>query len=245
MAWLARLLTTWRGGDAAAASALQQLQHQLRRQTDADTRRRADAARTAHDLRQPLAAAQMQAERLVGRLQPSADAAQLLPIVRELQQSLDALARGLDEAFDAPAPAPDAPSGAAATPDGALHGALVALVDDDDTVRAGLQAVLAQAGAFVVAAPGRAELLVQLQDADRMPDLIVTDWRLPAGDDGRVVIEALRRRCYGRDVPALVLTADAPAAAAGLAGLPAVQVLRKPVAGAALLARLEGMMAAA
>jgi CheY-like chemotaxis protein len=199
-----------------------------------------DRRRVAHDLRQPLAAAEMHAHLLAGRLAALGLAADD-PAREHLQAvsgQLRALALALDQAFaDAPA-ATGAASDGPPPAGGALDGALVALVEDDDAVRLALHTVLLQAGAFVVAAANGPAVLAQLADADRMPDLILTDWRLDAGGDGRAVIEALRRRCFGRTLPAFVLTAFEREATPALAGMARVQVLRKPVATAALLAHL-------
>jgi len=120
----------------------------------------------------------------------------------------------------------------------ALDGAMIVVVEDDAGVREGLAEVLKLAGAFVVGAPSLAGLLQRLDGADRLPDLILTDWRLPQQTSGRDVVVALRQRCFGRELPAFVITADDQAAEQGLAGLKAVEVIRKPVGRKALLTRL-------
>jgi CheY-like chemotaxis protein len=198
-----------------------------------------DRRRVAHELRQPLAAAEMHMHLLAGRLaalglaadDPAREHAQVVA------EQLRALALALDQAFD------EATSdGAASAIDGPLHGALIALVEDDDAVRLALQTVLQQAGAYVLAAASGPAALAQLAEADRMPDLILTDWRLESGGDGRAVIEALRQRCFGRTLPAFVLTAFEREAASTLAGVARVQVLRKPVATTTLLAQLAAAL---
>jgi CheY-like chemotaxis protein len=199
-----------------------------------------DRRRVAHELRQPLAAAEMHMHLLAGRLaalglaadDPAREHAQVVG------EQLRALALALDQAFDEAAPE----TSRAATDESPLQGALIALVEDDDAVRLALQTVLQQAGAYVMAAASGPAALAQLADADRMPDLILTDWRLESGGDGRAVIEALRQRCFGRTLPAFVLTAFERDAASALAGVARVQVLRKPVATTTLLAQLAAAL---
>ena len=199
-----------------------------------------DRRRVVHDLRQPLAAAEMHAHLLAGRLAALGLAADdpAREHLKAVSDQLRALALALDQFFDEAVADSAAPQPAG----GALDGALIALVEDDDAVRLALQTVLQQAGAFVVAAASGPAALALLADADRMPDLILTDWRLGAGGDGREVIEALRRRCFGRTLPAFVLTAFERDATPALAGMARVQVLRKPVATATLLAQLAAAM---
>jgi CheY-like chemotaxis protein len=192
-------------------------------------------ARHAHDLRQPLAAATLQAELLASRL--TGDDAALVHL-QLLREQLRLLAEGIDHVFggtfgDTSPPAPVAPLRR-----GALAGAMVVVVDDDDAVRLGLETVLADAGAFVLAAASLAQARARLQGADRQPDLILTDWRFPGAETGAAVIHTLRSLAFGRELPAFVLTADLSGTAPAMAGLTRVELLRKPVSGAALVARL-------
>ena len=197
-----------------------------------------DTRHAAHQLRQPLAAAEMHADLLATRLRsvglaPDDPAFDLLHTVLE---QLRALAGTIDQVFDGTAAAPVSDTGAAENRP--LHGAMVALVEDDAAVRAGLEAVLVQAGAFVQAAASLPALLALLQIADRMPDLLLTDWRLPQGHSGRDVVLALRRQCAGRELHAFVLTADEHGARRGLLGMDQVTVLCKPVTASALVTSL-------
>ena len=175
----------------------------------------------------------MQAELLAARLGNDPVARAQLQLLRE---QLKLLAEGIDKAFGEATPVE--PARASATPRGALQGAMVAVVDDDDAVRMGLEAVLADAGAFVVAAAGLDEAHALLRDAERLPDLILTDWRFPGGESGADVIALLRRLAFGRELPAVVLTADLSGTAPAMAGLARAELMRKPVSGAALVARL-------
>ncbi|MBX3635282.1 MAG: hybrid sensor histidine kinase/response regulator, partial [Rubrivivax sp.] len=119
-----------------------------------------------------------------------------------------------------------------------LDGAMVLVVEDDAGLRAGLAEVLRSAGAFVAEAGTLAQALQWLASADRRPDLLLTDWRLPQQADGRQVVAEVRRLCGGRELPAFVLTADQLAAEDALRGVPLAEVIRKPVGRKALLTRL-------
>lgn len=120
-----------------------------------------------------------------------------------------------------------------------LEGALIALVEDDQLQRSALTEVLQLAGAFVRAAASLPELHEQLDQTIRYPDVILTDFRLPGNATGRDVIEAVRRRCNGREIPALVLTADRTAAEAATRDLASVEVLPKPIDRKTLLQRVS------
>jgi signal transduction histidine kinase/FixJ family two-component response regulator len=126
-----------------------------------------------------------------------------------------------------------------------LEGALVAVVEDDDSLRGGLVEVLKRAGAFVMPAGTLEAITAELAAADRFPDIILTDYRLPGGATGEAVIETIRRACGGREVPAIVLTADHRTAEQVLARLANVEVVRKPVDRKALLLRLSSHYASA
>jgi len=119
-----------------------------------------------------------------------------------------------------------------------LDGALVLVVEDDAGVRAGLAEVLRTAGAFVAEAGSLAEAERRLAEGDRPPDLVLTDWRLPQGASGLQVIEAARLATRAPALPCIVITADHLAAEAALQGLPALEVMRKPLGRKSLLTRL-------
>jgi signal transduction histidine kinase/CheY-like chemotaxis protein len=110
-----------------------------------------------------------------------------------------------------------------------LAGAMIAVVEDDALQRAALVDILRLAGAFVKAAGSLSGLHSQLDETVRYPDVILTDYRLPEGATGATVITAVRQRCNGRDIPALILTADDIAAADATRELPATEVIRKPI----------------
>ncbi len=85
-------------------------------------------------------------------------------------------------------------------------GALVLLVEDDAVIRMALVLMLEGWGYRVADAGSVAEALVQL-DEGLAPDIVLTDYRLPEGDTGLMLMDTVRRR-LGRDVPGVLLTGD-------------------------------------
>ena len=83
----------------------------------------------------------------------------------------------------------------------------VLLVEDDPIQLMALEALLDDAG-FVVAAAGEAAEAEGLIDgAGIVPDIILSDYRLPGGVSGLQVIAMVRER-LGRFIPAILLTGD-------------------------------------
>lgn len=119
-----------------------------------------------------------------------------------------------------------------------LDGALVAIVEDDPSLRRGLTTLIRSAGAYVVDEGSLDDMASRLSAADRLPDILLTDYRLPGGKNGGDVIDMVRRACFGRQIAAIVLTADGGVAADALRHKPGVLVLRKPIDGPALIAHL-------
>ena len=85
-------------------------------------------------------------------------------------------------------------------------GAEVLLVEDDAVIRMALSLMLEGWGYRVTDAGSVSEAL-ELLDGDLMPDLVLTDYRLPDGDTGLMLMDTLRRR-IGRDLPGVLLTGD-------------------------------------
>jgi signal transduction histidine kinase/ActR/RegA family two-component response regulator len=81
----------------------------------------------------------------------------------------------------------------------------VALVEDNVVVRDALVLALEAVGHAVVAAGDGASLLRRL--ADDVPDIVISDYRLGAGETGFDVIRGLRAKA-GDDLPAILITGD-------------------------------------
>lgn len=131
-----------------------------------------------------------------------------------------------------------------ATSQQALAGRFVVVIDDEGMNAQALVDALHACQAHVVAAAGCDEALAELQQHLRVPDLIVTDYRLGGGRDGFEVISRLRQH-YDEEIPALMVTAntdaDLPARAAELRAA----LLHKPIGLQRLFEAMQASLAAA
>lgn len=150
---------------------------------------------------------------------------------------------GRGSCFTLALPAAATPWRAAAEPPpevGDLAGAFAVVVDDNADNRSAMAALMTLWGMTVVTAADAAAALAACEEHLRTPDVIVTDLRLGAGDDGIALIRALRAQA-GLPVPALLVTAEPT--------LPRepdgdVRLLHKPVADVTLRDALRQALAA-
>jgi len=133
---------------------------------------------------------------------------------------------------DLPAPTP-APNAAAA-----LRTGFILVVDDEDAIQRAMVALLTRWGHRVLAVGSADEALAQRGRGQAVPDVIVCDDRLRGGETGAGTLRRLRM-AYGAEVPALLVTGDATAAAAGG---PADMVLHKPLPHAVLRAAIGQLL---
>jgi len=132
---------------------------------------------------------------------------------------------------------PSAPSAAGVLPEDSL----VVLVDDDHAILNGMAELFDNWNVDLVAAPNAEDVLHWLAGLARVPDVIVSDYRLPGDNDGLEMIAQLRRH-FGCDIPAIVITGDtAPETIQRIsqAGFP---VLNKPLHPAKLRALLTHLV---
>ncbi|AWJ84865.1 hybrid sensor histidine kinase/response regulator [Azospirillum sp. TSH58] len=100
----------------------------------------------------------------------------------------------------------DSPEDSASASGEADGDASVLLVEDDAVIRMALALMLDGWGYRVTEAGSVAEAL-ELVDGTLVPDLVLTDYRLPDGDTGLMLMDTLRRR-FGSDLPGVLLTGD-------------------------------------
>ncbi len=84
---------------------------------------------------------------------------------------------------------------------------LVLLVDDESAILRGMAELFDNWNIDLVTAHSAAEAEQWLDSIGRVPDVIVSDYRLPDDTDGIEVIARLRRK-FGRDIPAILVTGD-------------------------------------
>ena len=85
--------------------------------------------------------------------------------------------------------------------------ALVLLVDDESAILRGMAELFDSWHIDLVTAYSAAEAEQWLDSIGRVPDVIVSDYRLPDDTDGIEVIARLRQK-FGRDIPAILVTGD-------------------------------------
>ena len=116
-----------------------------------------------------------------------------------------------------------------------LRGLYVLLVEDDSLVRASMEALFAQWGVLFDSARSLAELERLLHTIERLPDLVISDYRLPELCTAHDVIRLVGAQ-LSRPVPCLVITGEAGTNLHG--ALPERCVLGKPLSADALAARM-------
>ncbi len=116
-----------------------------------------------------------------------------------------------------------------------LRGLYVLLVEDDSLVRASMEALFARWGVLFDAVRTVAAFDELLQTIERVPDLIISDYRLPEGSTAHDVVKLLGEH-FSRPVPCLVVTGEAGVSMLGT--LPERSVLSKPLSADILIARM-------
>jgi Na+/proline symporter/signal transduction histidine kinase len=133
----------------------------------------------------------------------------------------------------AAAAAPELPAIAKATT-GQLAGTVVLCIDNERAILDGMHALLGGWGCRVLKAADLAEALAAIEGSGTEPDGLLVDYHLDGGN-GIGAIAELRRR-YGRDLAAILVTADRSLHVREEARAVGVHVLNKPLKPASLRA---------
>jgi CheY-like chemotaxis protein len=86
-----------------------------------------------------------------------------------------------------------------------------------------------------------AQALERLEHAGLVPDLVLSDYRLRAGESGIVAIGELRAK-HGRGLPAILVTGDTAGERLVEAGESGLVVLHKPVTASRLTRALRAQL---
>jgi signal transduction histidine kinase len=105
---------------------------------------------------------------------------------------------------------------------------LILVVDDEPDVRASMLALLGRWRCEVIAAESCSQMLEKLVSIQRLPDLIVSDYRLKGEENGIEVIARLREE-FNAQVPALLITGDTGMEQLREAEESGLHVLHKPL----------------
>jgi CheY-like chemotaxis protein len=117
---------------------------------------------------------------------------------------------------------------------GPLSGCVTIVIDNEPTVLAGMETLLTGWGCHVASGATAAEALAALATTGREPDVILADYHLDSGT-GIEAIDEVRAR-LGKEVPAIVITADHTPEVQRDLRLRGLSLLRKPLKAGALRA---------
>jgi two-component system, sensor histidine kinase len=118
---------------------------------------------------------------------------------------------------------------------------LIVVVDDDPLVLDGMSGLLRSWGCRVVTAATGDGAIDDIIKQGAVPDLIVSDYRLPAGQTGFQVIAKIRG-AFNSEIPAFVISGDINSEPLRVAREKGFHLLHKPVAPMALRAMLNRML---
>lgn len=121
-----------------------------------------------------------------------------------------------------------------------LAGLVVMVVEDDSLAREAVASLLRSWGCVVAEANGLSAALGQFERGER-PDVIVSDYRLPYGENGMEVIARLRAAA-GSSIPACLISGDTDPALMQQAREAGLSLLHKPVRPAKLRSLLRRLV---
>ena len=109
-----------------------------------------------------------------------------------------------------------------------LSGRLVVVIDDEEAIVEGMRVLLSAWGIDVVGSATGDDVVAAIHSRERMPDLIIADYRLAGGATGTDVIERLRRE-LDPEIPAILVTGSTGPERVSEADAKRYDLLIKPV----------------
>ena len=143
--------------------------------------------------------------------------------------------RGAAFSFDIPRGARAEPRPEATAPHrrADLSGRLVVVIDDEIAIVEGMRVLLSGWGVDVIGSTTGEEVVAAVHARERIPDLIIADYRLGGGVIGTDVIDRLRRE-LDPEIPAILVTGSTGAERVSEADAKRYDLLLKPVSPEAL-----------
>jgi CheY-like chemotaxis protein len=123
-----------------------------------------------------------------------------------------------------------------------LQGKWVVVVDDEMAVQQGMESLLRKWLCEVTVAGSWAEMQQRLADSTRVPDLIISDYRLRDNENGIQVVQAIRNE-FNTDIPALLITGDTGPERLREAQASGLPLLHKPLSPARLRTLMASLLA--
>jgi CheY-like chemotaxis protein len=118
-----------------------------------------------------------------------------------------------------------------------FDGLSVLVIDDDPTARESIAGLLVQWGCVVACAATGEMAMGQVSPTLATPALLICDYRLGHGETGTTVVDSIRARAC-RDIPAVILSADATEELRSATAEAGLHLLHKPLNAARLRAVL-------
>jgi two-component system, sensor histidine kinase len=109
-----------------------------------------------------------------------------------------------------------------------VGGLLVLVLDNEREIRVALDALLSRWEAFPVAALSCDDAIERLEREDRLPDLLLSDFRLGDAENGIQAIQRIRSH-FEEDIPALLITGDTAPQRSQEANAAGIPLLHKPL----------------
>jgi signal transduction histidine kinase/CheY-like chemotaxis protein len=120
-------------------------------------------------------------------------------------------------------------------------GKLVVVIDDDPLVLEGMSGVLRSWGCSVVAGDSAEAVLAGMGAGRRMPDLIISDYRLAGGGTGIDAVRSMREK-FKAEIPAFLISGDTAPERLRDASDHGLHLLHKPVPPMRLRAMLNQLL---
>ncbi|MET1082294.1 MAG: ATP-binding protein [Burkholderiales bacterium] len=151
------------------------------------------------------------------------------------------MGRGTVFGFDVPVAekpvVPSAPVPSEKEPAQDLQGRLIVVIDDEEAIVEGMRILLGGWGAEVIGSLTGDDVIAAVEQCNRIPDLIIADYRLAGGIIGTDVINRLRQE-LDPEIPAILVTGSTAPDRISEADARRYQLLLKPVQPA----RLRGLI---
>ncbi len=109
-----------------------------------------------------------------------------------------------------------------------LNGALVLVIDDEQSVRDGMELLLKKINCTIVAVESGEAAQQVVVEQSLIPDLVIADYRLREGKTGDEAVELVREE-LNLDIPALIVTGDTSPERVRDASESGMRLLHKPV----------------
>lgn len=121
-----------------------------------------------------------------------------------------------------------------------LGSAVALIIEDEESVRSGMIALLQSWGCRVIAAAAARSALRAISRSKRSPDIVIADYHLDHGANGLMAVEKVREVCGS--IPALIVTADRSREVLDSVRRQGISALQKPLKPAKLRALISHLL---